>query len=281
MKSQAWGNHGRVRARGRDEMRQGALSTPRVHPLAALLVAGASVLVALSVCAQTPNDVPEATVQQPLQTRARSGDSPGRQALAVYWESRVSSERTTVLRAQLQNATGASKEVSVSLMGVDPHGEIVTRALGTYTVDAKSSVPLRIPIADLPVQSADLSSMVNIVASCQMSFVTPDGTGRARSYRFYATPLHVTFDSDWKGATVRSTSEQAKLNGVQFQRAAPRAGRLRRYNRTTDRVEDIAAPAAGAPARPVMVVVDGPPSAPSRAAAAALDEVAGTEGSEP
>ena len=204
MKSQAWGNHGRVRARGRDEMRQGALSTPRVHPLAALLVAGASVLVALSVCAQTPNDVPEATVQQPLQTRARSGDSPGRQALAVYWESRVSSERTTVLRAQLQNATGASKAVSVSLMGVDPHGEIVTRALGTYTVDAKSSVPLRIPIADLPVQSADLSSMVNIVASCQMSFVTPDGTGRARSYRFYATPLHVTLDQASKARRLAS-----------------------------------------------------------------------------
>jgi hypothetical protein len=226
-----------------------------------LLVLGA---VTLAACAQGSNEELVGSEDQQEQLRHQSteqlDDRPSPRAISVNWQAVSDSEKTAVLTGRIQNATQETKLVTLQLVGIDPHGQTITRPLGTRMVPAKSSVEFKVPVTDLPTQSMDLASQVSLLATYDLSVRASDGTGRSLSHQVHSAPMHVTFDETWQQVTARSTAQQAKANSLQFRRSVPKAGRLRHFNISRSEVEERSPSLTGEAALPIIMVTDKGPS---------------------
>jgi hypothetical protein len=89
----------------------------------------------------------------------------------------------------------------------------VTRPLQALIVPAKTSVPVRLDLNDLPVQSHEAATMATFVAR----YTTPEG----HAAQNHANARFVTYSPGYAQATVRSLARQSALGAEQLRQPPP------------------------------------------------------------
>jgi len=142
---------------------------PKVRPSADWLVI--SLAGALTACLDAPVEVKGVEVTQArLQVAApANADEAGPPPIVVHWEEAADAMPVTQLAAVLENTTDLAIEVELELIGTAVDGSVVGRAYGRRNVPAGKSLPVVIPVRDLPAQSVGASSMFNLVARYELA----------------------------------------------------------------------------------------------------------------
>jgi hypothetical protein len=165
--------------------------------------------------------------------------------ITIRWEDASPSSRANVLPARLHNTTEQPITVTLQVMAVGPSAQVLTRPLGQHAVPGKISLPLRLPIALLPIQSVDASSQVVLIATYETTQPAhpPMQSAIQRSDHVYAMSRHVTFDADFTQATIRTPLEQRKHVAESLREGRlPVPTALRLYNPKTDTMDTVSGP---------------------------------------
>jgi hypothetical protein len=144
------------------------------------------------------------------------GESASPQDVVVFWQDSSETLSATALTASLRNSTADPIVVQLEILMSEPSGKMVTRSFGERTLQGHETVPVTIPLGDLPVQSVGAASTVTLVASYETHRPELGGSGQfettLQKLQAHATPRYVTFASDFAQATIRSSAAQARLN---------------------------------------------------------------------
>lgn len=192
--------------------------------------------------AELPNEARDeaSTAQAVSQARSDRDDAPSQPGVTVGWDMTGVGGGVTSLTARVVSRYPEMKNVELELVGAGPDGLQVVRSFGRHAVASRSQVDLKVPLADLPVQSVGLASSAAVVAHYTASYPTRDGTMREVTLDAHGLPVHVTFEPGFGRAAVRTGAEQARWNADQQRQGKQlRATGLRRYAATSGRVEAV------------------------------------------
>jgi hypothetical protein len=222
---------------------------PRTFRNVLIVTACSSALFSVHACTQKPNSTEIAVIKQALEEAPSDVQDDGQQlfddgasaqAVSITWDDQESNRRGNVLNATITNNTGSKIKVDIKVLAVGPNGQIVTRPLGNRVLQEQASHNLRVPIGDLPIQSVGVSTAVTIVASYPGPSVNPL-TGEAitpLTLDTFAIHRHITFDTDFSQATIRSEAAQIEHNLPAYDdTSSPGLTALRVYDSKTDAVQ--------------------------------------------
>ena len=150
-----------------------------------------------------------AAVAEP--TKEVRGDSRSAPELLVRWDNNGEGFRGAALSASVENTTDRAIAAQVVLVVSSRSGE--RRELVVYegSIDPRTSAPVSVNVDALPIQSVGASSTVLLMARWERA--TPSSTDSNEKVagvklKSFAEPRHVTWDADFRRATVRSRKAQ-------------------------------------------------------------------------
>jgi hypothetical protein len=237
----------------------------------AMSVAALALLAPLASCSQAEDpaagDNATPTPAATTEVQADLHDRPSAPAIGVAWDPQPTGDSApSVLTGTVRNSTRRDRPVSLQVVGIDPHGDVVVRPIATLLVPAKGSASFSVPVADLPVQSVGIDSRVSLLATYEQSAPLPNGEASTFKVQAHSAPLHVTFDDVMARAIVRTTADQARFNGARFGSVIPKVTRLRHFNANLGTMQEgsimRSALSAGGDPPPVTMVSDVGPGRP-------------------
>lgn len=191
-------------------------------------------------------------------------DRPSPQDIVIAWDERAETFRASALSATLHNNTDKPLTVRLSAESFDPHGDVLVRALGEHTLQARSTKPVDLRLDRIAVQTAGVSSGLRLVAQLEIeaprTIATSDVVIETLSRVVAATTVHVTFDADFREATIRSIAAQAAANAPAYiDDDAPRPTAMRVFDEASSAMREVDMVAARkASQKPIVSFVDLP-----------------------
>lgn len=195
------------------------------------IVAVLSCAVTMAACTHLSGE--EQDVQSLTQSLQSEPTLPGESAspspISIVWRNRSPEIKTQLLQAELANNTSQELFVTLELVASGLDGRVVSRPYGQRRLQAGATSLVSIPVHDIPVQSAGMSSMFMLVADYSLTIDLSEPLPSALALgateitqRSSSAPRRVTFDTDFGAATIRTNSAQAALSTPPYDDATQR-----------------------------------------------------------
>ena len=188
-------------------------------------------------------------------------ESVSPQAVVVGWDGSVGGEVVDKLAAVVESTAATALNVEVVLNIRAPDGQSTEEVLRSAELAAKEKLRLDLPVANLPVQSAGVASMLDLSVRYRApggDLLRESAAGAPGEQTFVARApaLYLTHESTFGKAAARSAAEEARFNGLRY-----RAGQLPRVSEIRGS-KARAVRGAAAAAAPVQFMMRFPPGAP-------------------
>lgn len=148
------------------------------------------------------------------------GERRSPQALVVRWLDAGGSQRLDAIRARITNTTERSIDGEIVLATQAPDGSLLETPVAKRTFLGREAFDMTLPVADLPVQSVGVGTAVMLVARYDSGDSAIAGTSEAveRNHRVksFGPRIYVTHEDGFGAATLRSSRDEARANGVRL-----------------------------------------------------------------